>query len=267
MKRLTSTGIDISRKYRSLPVHLHLHDFYELELIISGTGEQNLNGTIYELKPGSVTFMTPIDFHSITPHGELVMINLTFDESYLTPQMQQMFMNRRENFFFQSDSRTTQSLQVLLELMIEQTGIQDEYSIIYQTHLLDLMLFTLARLGVTGTRPSNTADSHQIQQSIQYLFCHFREDITLEEVARCSGYTPNYFSKLFHDHSGEKFMDFLINLRLNYAKMLLISTQLPMSAVAEKSGFGSAYNLYRRMQKACGLSPSQFREQHKAQTE
>ena len=266
MKRLTSTGINIIRRHRTDIVHLHLHDFYELELIISGTAEQNLNGTVYELKPGSVTFMTPIDFHSITPHGELEMVNLTFDESYLTPQMQQMFMNRRENFFFQSDGHTIQSMQTLLELMLQQSEIQDEYSAIYQSHLLDLILYTLARLGATSIRSDNAADSHQIQQSIQYLFRHFREDITLEDVALRSGYTPNYFSKLFHDYSGEKFMDFLIKLRLNYAKMLLISTQLPMSVVAEKSGFGSAYNLYRRMQKACDLSPTQFREQYKSQT-
>jgi len=266
MQRLSSTGINIVRRHRSRIVNLHLHDFYELELIISGTGEQNLNGNVYELSPGSVTFMTPIDFHSITPKGELVMVNLTFDESYLTPQMQQKFMNRRENFFFQGDSHTTQPLQALLEMMLQQADIQDEYSVVCQTHLLDLVLVTLARLGANSIQSDSAADSHQIQQSIHYLFCHFREDITLEEVASRSGYTPNYFSKLFHDHSGEKFMDFLIKLRLNYAKMLLISTQLPMSTVAEKSGFGSTYNLYRRMQKAYGVSPTQFREQHKSQT-
>lgn len=47
MERLTSTGINIVRRHRSRIVNLHLHNFYELELIISGTGEQNLNGTIY----------------------------------------------------------------------------------------------------------------------------------------------------------------------------------------------------------------------------
>lgn len=266
VERLTSKGLKICRRLCSARGKLHLHDFYELEFVVAGSGEQNLNGTIYQLKPGSVSFLTPIDFHSLKSHGDMELVNLTFDESFLTPQMQQFFMNRRDNFFFQGDDNTTHTLRGLLDLMMHESEIEDEYSATFRTHLLDLMLYSLARMGVSNLHADTIASSSQIQQSIQYLFCHFREDISLEDVARHSGYTPNYFSKLFHDYSGEKFVDFLINLRLNYAKMLLISTDLSISVIAEKSGFGSAYNLYRRVQKAFGISPSEFREKHKNNT-
>ena len=100
---------------------------------------------------------------------------------------------------------------------------------------------------------------------MQYLFCHFREDISLAEVAKKSGYTPNYFSTLFRQNTGERFVDFLSNLRLNYAKMLLQSTELSIAEAAERSGFGSESALYRKFRKALGVSPSSFRLQYKQQ--
>lgn len=255
------THLTLTRKKVTRQGKLHLHEYYELEIILSGSGVQNLNGTIYPISTGSVYFLTPIDFHAITPEGAVEVANLAFDDTLLSPQLQQLFMNRRENVIFQADSQVTQTLQTLLSLLPEQTAREDEYSQTCLKNLLELVLFTIARAKNDRSGSGDLQTSQQVQQSMQYLFCHFREDITLEDVALQSGYTPNYFSTLFHQITGEKFVEFLANLRLNYAKMLLLSTNLSVTRIAEKSGFGSPSNFFRRFRQATGLAPKDFRSQ------
>ena len=255
------THLTLTQKSVIRQAKLHLHDYYELEIVLSGSGTQNLNGTIYPISTGSVYFLTPIDFHAITPEDSLEVATLAFDDTLLTPQLQQLFMNRRENFIFQADSRVTHTLQTLFSLLPEQTAQDDEFSQNCLKNLLELVLFTIARAKNEGSSAGALQTSQQVQQSMQFLFCHFREDISLEEVARQSGYTPNYFSTLFHEVTGEKFVEFLAKLRLNYAKMLLLSTDLSVTHVAEKSGFGSASNFFRRFQQAVGVAPSAYRTQ------
>jgi len=243
--------IRIVKKKIRKPVGMHLHSFYELEMVLSGTGEQNLNGTVYPIGPDSVYFLTPIDFHAVTPHGDMEIVNISFDETLLSPQLRLLFMNRRDNFIFTDQGS---ALRHTVELLQQEQERHDEYSEICRRDLLEVVLYAVARRkgrGYTG--------STQVHSSMQYLFRHFREDISLETVAAQSGYTPNYFSYLFHEITGEKFVDFLGNLRLNDCKMLLLSTDLPVGEVAEKSGFGSSSAMYRRLQKATGLSPTAYR--------
>jgi len=192
--------IRIVKKKIRKPVGMHLHSFYELEMVLSGTGEQNLNGTVYPIGPDSVYFLTPIDFHAVTPHGDMEIVNISFDETLLSPQLRLLFMNRRDNFIFTDQGS---ALRHTVELLQQEQERHDEYSEICRRDLLEVVLYAVARRkgrGYTG--------STQVHSSMQYLFRHFREDISLETVAAQSGYTPNYFSYLFHEITGEKFVDF-----------------------------------------------------------
>lgn len=248
----TTDHFRIRRKCITKPVGMHLHTYYELEMVLSGEGEQNLNGTVYSIGPDSVYFLTPIDFHSVTPRGSMEIVNISFDATLLSPQLRLLFMNRRDNYIFSAQSK---SLQYLVELLQEEQSREDEHTEFCRRDLLEVLLYTVAR-----GKGREHSGSTQVHRSMQYLFRHFREDISLELVAAQSGYTPNYFSSLFHEITGEKFVDFLGNLRLNYSKMLLLSTDLSVSEVAEKSGFGSTSAMYRRFSKETGSSPTAYRK-------
>ena len=245
--------IRILKRKITKPVGMHLHSYYELEMVISGTGQQNLNGTVYTMGPGSVYFLTPIDFHSVTPDSYMEIVNISFDETLLSPQLRLLFMNRRDNYIFPEGEGKTAGQ--LVELLQNEQDHRDEHTDQCSRDLLEVLLYTIVR-----GKGREYLGSTQVHSSMQYLFRHFREDISLQQVAAQSGYTPNYFSHLFHEITGEKFVDFLGNLRLNYCKMLLLSTDLSISEIAEKSGFGSASAMYRRLYKTTGQSPKEFRQ-------
>ena len=60
-----------------------------------------------------------------------------------------------------------------------------------------------------------------IEQAIAYMKEHVGEDISLEKIADKLFLNPAYFSRLFKQHTGTTFTDYLIELRMEKAKELL----------------------------------------------
>ena len=61
------TGITVNERFVNELSRLHWHDFLELELVLSGSGEQILNGQKTELKRGCLSVIRLTDFHQVTP--------------------------------------------------------------------------------------------------------------------------------------------------------------------------------------------------------
>jgi len=77
-----------------------------------------------------------------------------------------------------------------------------------------------------------------------------------------SGYHPTYFSKMFYRVTGENYIERLISLRINYAKMLL-KKDVSVSEACFASGFGSLSNFVAVFKKRCKMSPSAYRNSEK----
>ena len=58
------------------------------------------------------------------------------------------------------------------------------------------------------------------------------------------------------------FVDFLAQLRLNYARTMLLTSNLSISHIAQISGFSSSSNFFRAFRKETGLSPLEVRAQN-----
>ena len=253
------TQISIVHRTLEHPTHMHLHEYFELEIVLSGTGEQNLNGSIYPLAPGTIYFITPIDFHAVSPHGQMRILNVAFEESLISPALQTHFLNRREDLIFSSPEEA-ESMAMLITRLEKECARLDAFAATARKNLLELLMFPIAR-SIKAESDLQRPSTQRVQDSMRYLFRHFREDITLAQIAEKSGYTPNYFSHLFHETCGIKFVDFLAQLRLNYARTMLLTTSLSVSQIAQASGFTSSSNFFRAFRKETGLSPLEFRSQ------
>lgn len=254
------THISIETHHINEPGPMHLHEFYELEIVLSGCGQQNLNGNIYPLRPGTVFLLTPVDFHSVKPKESMVIQNLSFDACMLSAEIQSLLINGHNDLIIQADDQLNTLLHFFIDVLSKECAQEDQFSNQTRRNLLELLLINFIRDSKSNTL--NSPSKTQIDASLRYLFGHFTEDITLSKVASQSGYTPNYFSKVFRETCGTSFLEFLTTLRINYAKMLLLSTSLSTTAIAEKCGFRSSAGFFRRFQLACGCSPNNFRKEN-----
>ncbi|MEA4824429.1 MAG: AraC family transcriptional regulator [Clostridiaceae bacterium] len=103
-------------------------------------------------------------------------------------------------------------------------------------------------------------DSRQREQFIEYLDRHFTDPaLTLTEVADAFGMSVYTCSRVFKDLVGIGFKEYTAAKRIEYAKGLLISTNLSISEIAEGSGFSSTSYFISRFKSAYGVPPNKFR--------
>ncbi len=251
--------ITISKKTRRSTSSLHMHSFFEIEIIVDGLGSQNLNGNVYELKKGSAYFLSPIDFHEVTPTKRMDLINISFDSCLVSPAILKAIVYRKNNLITNLQQDDIEKIQILTDMLIENLQKKDPYSDRNKQNLLETILIILLREMEHSVDVSSSLDLRPIYQCLQYLFLHFMEAPSLETMAKISGYSVSYFSKKFHDTTGKKYVDFLTSMKINYAKMLLASTKLGITEITAVCGFNSLSNFNRIFKETIGISPSQFR--------
>ncbi len=71
-------SLNISTRKLDTPTPLHTHNFYELELIVSGSGANWINGVSAPLSPGLLYLLSPGDMHRIDSSGPLYLIHIGF---------------------------------------------------------------------------------------------------------------------------------------------------------------------------------------------
>jgi two-component system, response regulator YesN len=100
-----------------------------------------------------------------------------------------------------------------------------------------------------------------IRQAKTYIHAHFTDPaLSLNEVAAQVSFSPNHFSAVFSDESGETFRDYLIKTRVTQARKLLRTTGLKISEVAYQCGYNDPHYFSIIFRKHTGLTPQQFRE-------
>ncbi|CAM4501206.1 two-component system response regulator YesN [Paenibacillus endophyticus] len=112
--------------------------------------------------------------------------------------------------------------------------------------------------GEDSPRPDKTLHQRIIMEAADYIKSHYRESISLQEVADAVNVSRNYFSEMFKRVTGENFIDHLIALRVKKAKELLQGSSLKVYEVAEQSGFNDVKYFSKQFKKIVGVSPAEF---------
>lgn len=236
---------------------LHWHDYIELELIVGGGGQQRLNGCQYTLKRGSLCLLRFTDFHDLTPESELKILNLSVEESFLPKELLARLQSPKA-LVFQLQEAQTQTLERLLSLCMEENA-REKPDAEYLQHLLSCVLLRVLRLVPEETaefRPSDTP----IGQALLYLQMHFRENPGLSRLSEIAHYNTSHFSTAFHRQTGLTYTQYLNKLKTDYAKTLLLSTQLGITEIWHECGFTSHSNFLRLFREETGLCPTAYRK-------
>ncbi len=103
--------------------------------------------------------------------------------------------------------------------------------------------------------------SREVVEAIQYLDRHYREDVTLQELAGAVKISPNYLSSLLKKETSLNFVDYLIHFRIEKAKELLLGTNMKAYEITERVGFTDQSYFSKTFKRIVGVRPSEFRKQ------
>ena len=101
--------------------------------------------------------------------------------------------------------------------------------------------------------------SQGVRNAVSYINMYYADrEVSLNRVARHSGYTSSYLSRLFKQETGIGIIDYLNAVRIYNAKMLLGNANAKVYKVAESVGYNN-YNYFSKMfKKIEGVSPSEY---------
>ncbi len=98
--------------------------------------------------------------------------------------------------------------------------------------------------------------------AIHYIWEHFRETITVDDVARQTMLSRRHLQDRFLQHVGRTIFEEITIQRLNYAKRLLEQTDKKAYTIARMAGFGSAERMSKVFRRLVGMGPRTYRERH-----
>lgn len=102
----------------------------------------------------------------------------------------------------------------------------------------------------------------EIRRTLDYIRKHYREDISLKDVADHVGLSENYLSNLFKNEVGDNMTNYVNQLRIEQAKKLIATTSMKTYEIAEAVGYHSASYFSTTFRKIAGCSISAYKNKH-----
>lgn len=99
-----------------------------------------------------------------------------------------------------------------------------------------------------------------VRRAKEYIQSHYSEPLTLEGISEMVGLSTAYFSVLFKKTEGEGFAKYLINVRMEQAKVLLRETNLPVTEICRRVGYNDLKHFTHTFEKATEVKPSVYRK-------
>lgn len=103
-----------------------------------------------------------------------------------------------------------------------------------------------------------------IDQVLQYVEENYNTALSTRDIAGRFFMNTSYFSKLFHEQMGCTFSNYLINVRVEKAKMMLTQTNMKLYDIAEAVGYTNVQYFSTIFKEKEGLTPSAFRQMRSA---
>ena len=234
---------------------MHWHDFYELEIILDGQGQVICDDNLYNIKPGMVSFLSPIDMHKFIINDDIKIICIQFTENSISEEILDNFFNIKNNVIYLEDVELKRVLS-LCELLSDNPA---QTSGIYNSKLLEALLISLKnKFGTSSTNYKGSPPA--MQKALSYINTHFKENPKMSDIANMVFLNNHYFCSLFKEYMGETYKDYVKKLKLSYAQKLILYTSIPLTQISLECGYSSHSNFNRDFKKFFGFSPSEMRD-------
>ena len=236
---------------------LHTHSCAELFFILDGHGHFR---TLYEEFP--ISFQDLLIVNANIPHTEVSSLKSPL--RYIVLGIEGLKAASPETGYIMlhlHDGWT--ELNSCVDLMLQESsktlpGHEDVCR-----HLLEVVLIQLARqqdLSFSGEAPGPRA-SKECELIRRYIDNHFKEDLTLDHLAKLAHLNKYYLSHSFRREFGTSPINYLISRRVDESRFLLRKTDHPLSLIAEILGFSSLSYFSQCFRRVEGISPTEYRKQ------
>lgn len=128
-----------------------------------------------------------------------------------------------------------------------------------------LILMTRQHQSVLFPVPAEQKSSRECALVRRYIDSHFKDSLTLEQLAAVAHLNKYYLSHAFQKEYGVPPIRYLTQRRIQESRFLLAETDLSLSRVAQVLGFSSPSYFSQCFRRSEGVSPMEYRRRHRAE--
>ena len=247
---------------------IHVHDrFCELCIVSDGSAVHAINNQPVRLKKFQAVLMFPDETHYV-PQVSPDCKTITIIGDYY--QLKQLFsvidgnrFDKIENlpppitlsFNNISDSLLFQTLEKLYTVNIfDQNAVEKliKFVFIYTFQCLDLQYFI---------RPKYLPE--WLSEFLNIIHEEKNISLKVDEMAKLSNYSHSHLIKLFKKYTNQSLIDYIRDVKLDYAANLLATTDYSVLEISNIIGYSSCSNFYKIFCKKYNLSPNSYRAKNR----
>lgn len=257
----------------------HYHPEYELLYIIRSGGQRIVGDSIDHFKEGDMVFVGPDlphvwqngdEYYQNDPNYKAEAIVVQFTESALgesffqLPEMQPVrVLLKLSKRGLKIDGETHEKIARELRRITKVKGLK---RITLLLKILDI-LSSSRDLSPLTTESFDKVyydfGSERINKVFEFVANNFKKNILLDEVAEVASMSKTAFCRYFKLRSLKTFLEYLNEVRVNYACKLLIEGHMSISEISYECGFNSPSYFNRQFKAVKKLTPKEYTKKYK----
>lgn len=274
-RKVDTEGIYLSYSTAPGGYHpLHWHEEIELLYQLNGRSDIQIDGEKYQIQNKLLTVIDSRQVHSIHTYSDTSMficvhISKKLIEKYIPDiDLYRIYCIPDDipDSQFPEYLSVCRQMEALLRLYITDKPA-------WQMESEGIILQVLAQLirhfsrksapDEIGLSSADRTSFNRIRDVITYVEEHFREPISLQDIAGHLGLGREYFCRFFKKNMGMSFLRYLNEVRISHVYRDLEQTDAPIAEIAEKNGFHNQKLFNRTFREVYGCTPSAVRRKSK----
>lgn len=250
--------------------------FYSITLVLEADATVAVNGKSRRLKKGLIICSIPGEVWAFEAEPQIEALNLIFEKEFLLSFFSDPhFLDRftylqadRSSPFLMADDAAFERIHALYqEMRREITDYAQKDQHILRAMLYETMML-LQRVPMVDAEQVETVQrsltdipvSRYVDDFVQLVSDHFREEHGTEFYADRLCITPNYLNKIVRQSLGKSAKTYILDQILAEACRQLKYTTLPVAYIAAQLHFDTATYFVRLFKKYMAMTPMEYRE-------
>lgn len=255
------------------------HENYEMVYIKKGMAVFEVVGQPVTIGPNDIIIIKPEQPHKFIVKSEtnceFIVLNFKF-QNQMEEEVSQVPLSDFLNFVSGKESGSFISLKVsqkneiivLLNRILKERQSDDIGSEFLERLMVMELFVHISRALKMEWENSIKNRSPKVKElihvAVNYIKNNFERDIALADIAKFVFLSPSYFTRAFKEEMGISPINYLLKIRVERAKELLVETQWKISDIALSVGFANQQRFNEIFKKYAGATPLQYRKGSKS---
>ena len=222
----------------------HQHDFYEVIYFLKGKGKEIIDKKEFDVFPHRYCVVPPNVEHCelLEDDGEILFVGFKLDDDILADIVD-----------IQQDDAVT-ALPFLESILNEYRNQKPGYKDVAAAYL-QIFLVNIFR-----KKTKDNKECRNMHYVKTYLEQYYGQKINFGELAALTGYSYDYFRHVFKMRYGMSPQEYLIDVRLEQAKNMLLNTRMSCTQISAVCGFSNSGQMSVMIKRKYGQTPLELRK-------